>query len=73
MVDLNQCKPGDKLRSKHGMILTYIRKLPKGSYYSHQVKYPSGALGSRTNDGYVMCNPDKRLKSDHDIVEIIKE
>lgn len=35
MVDLNQCKPGDKLRSKHGMILTYVGRLPESYHYDH--------------------------------------
>lgn len=73
MVDLNKCKPGDKLLSKHGIILTYVEKLPSRSYYDHSVKYPDGSLGTRTNNGYVYKIPSKRLDSDHDIIEILPE
>lgn len=73
MVDLNQCKPGDKLRSKHGMILTYVGRLLGDKYYDHRVQYPNGGWGSRTNDGYVFRNLLARKEADHDIVEIIKE
>ena len=68
-VDLRTCKPGDKLLSKHGMILTYIGPLPEGHYFDHEVAYPGGALGSRTHDGFVYRN--KRLPEDHDIVAIL--
>ena len=71
MVDLRDCKPGDKLISKHGLVLEYVGPLPKGSYLDHEVKYPDGSWGSRTHDGYVMRI--KRLYTDHDIVEIIKK
>lgn len=70
-IDLRICKPGQKLRSKHGMILTYVRPLEESNYYQHEVQYPSGAMGTRTHDGYVYKNPDKRLPQDHDIVEIL--
>ena len=33
MVDLTKCKPGDKLRSKHGLILTYVG--PNNGDYPH--------------------------------------
>lgn len=70
IIDLRNCKKGDKLKSVHGMILTYDRPLPAGSYYDHQVIYPDGSFGTRTHDGYVARN--KRLPEDHDIVEILQ-
>lgn len=70
-VDLNKCKKGDKLVSKHGDILEYVQRLPEEHYYDHEVKYPDGSGGTRMNDGFVYKNPDKRLECDHDIVEVI--
>jgi hypothetical protein len=70
MVDLRECKAGDKLVSKHGLILTYVRALPEDAYMDHEVQYPDGGWGTRTHDGFVMRK--KRLEIDHDIVEIIK-
>lgn len=69
-VDLRTCKPGDKLVSKHGMILEYVSPLPPKDYYDHQVLYPDGSPGTRTHEGYVFRN--NRLPGDHDIVEIIR-
>lgn len=73
MVDLNKCKPGDKLLSKHGIILTYVEKLPNRSYYEHKVKYPDGSFGTRMNNGYVYRNPLRRQAADHDIIKILPE
>lgn len=70
-VDLSQCKAGDQLLSKHGMILTYVRPLDPDNYYDHEVRYPNGSSGTRTNDGFVFRH--NRLPDDHDIVDIIKE
>ena len=72
MVDLTRCKPGDKLRSKHGMILTYVKRLPEGSYYDHMIQYPDGSFGTRTNEGFTYRNISSRLETDHDVVEILK-
>lgn len=69
MVDLRTCKPGDKLRSKHGVILTYVDYWPD-DHFPHEVAYPDGSWGSRTDDGFVFHK--NRLPEDHDIVEIIK-
>lgn len=69
MVDLRTCKPGDKLRSTHGMILTYVGPLPENDYMDHEVRYPNGSRGTRTHDGFVFRN--KRLPVDHDIAEIL--
>jgi hypothetical protein len=72
MVDLNTCKEGDILISKHGEKLTYVKKLdPETDYYDHEVRYENGSRGTRVNSGHVMKNEDRRLESDHDIVEII--
>lgn len=75
-IDLNTCKEGDILISKHGLRLKYVKKLdPEYSYYDHKVAYEDETLGegTRTNDGYVMRNVGSRLETDHDIVEIIKK
>ena len=69
MVDLRTCKPGDKLRSTHGMILTYVGPIPKNDYMDHEVRYPDGSHGTRTHDGFVYRY--KRLPEDHDIAEIL--
>ena len=68
MVNLNTCKPGDKLKSKHGKILTYIRKLPSFDF-PHEVQFPDGGYGSRTDDGFVYRK--NRLPEDDDIIEIL--
>lgn len=68
MIDLRTCKPGDKLLSKHGMVLEYVEHLPD-AYFPHIVKYPDGAFGSRCDDGHVFAK--KRLEEDHDIIEIL--
>jgi len=73
MINLNTCKPGQKLRSRHGMILIYIGKniKPWHSAWPHKVEYPDKSYGSRTDDGFVYKNPSSRLSTDHDIVEIL--
>ena len=71
MIDLRTCKPGQKLRSKHGMILTYVGPLPEDAYYDHRVLYSDGGAGTRTHDGYVFREIGSRLPADHDIVEIL--
>lgn len=74
-VDLNTCVPGQKLRSRHGWIMTYKGKDINKSYCPHMVIYPNGgACGSRTDDGFVYSSPDNRDSDiDHDIVEILSE
>lgn len=67
-VDLRKCKPGDKLLSKHGIVLEYVFHEP-GAPYPHRVKYPDGSMGTRLDDGHVFGK--KRLPEDHDIVEIL--
>jgi len=72
-VDLNTCYPGQKLRSVHGKIFTYVG-LNKGDFagpYRHLVKYPGAgeSLGSRTDDGQTYVK--NKYDSDEDIVEII--
>lgn len=73
MIDLRNCKPGDKLLSSHGLILTYVRPL-ENHYMDHEVQYPNtspyfGSIGTRTHDGYVMRK--NRLDTDHNIVKIL--
>lgn len=72
-VDLSTCEEGDILVSKHGLELTYVSALPKEEYYDHLVKYPNGSFGTRLHDGHTYKNPDRRLETDHDIVEIRKK
>lgn len=72
MIDLNNCKPGDKLLTKHGTILEYVCKLnPEVDYYDHKIKYPNGSFGTRVNSGHVMKNVDRRLETDEDIIKIL--
>jgi hypothetical protein len=67
-IDLNTCKPGQKLKSCHGEILTYMYK-NENLFYPHTVRYQNGGYGSRTDDGKV--SSIKPLPSDHNIVEIL--
>jgi hypothetical protein len=69
MIDLRNCKPGDKLLSKHGLILEYLGPLDESDYYDHEVKYPDGSLGTRIHDGHTYRK--NRLPEDEDIVEIL--
>ena len=70
-IDLRQCVPGQKLRSVHGTILTYVDDTWSNEQWPHRVLYPDGSHGTRTHDGFVFSNPEKRLPEDEDIVEII--
>ena len=47
MIDLRECKKGDKLISKHGETLTYVEHRPE-EYFPHIVEYSDGSGGSRT-------------------------
>lgn len=69
-INLNDARPGQKLRSKHGAILTYIERL-NDCHYPHYVEYPSGGRGTRTDDGKVYREERYSLETDHDIVEIL--
>lgn len=71
MVDLNKCKPGDTLISQHGLELEYVRKKSTCLHYKHEVKYPDGRLGTRTDDGYTFKSQESRSPGNHNIVEII--
>ena len=74
MFDMKQCKPGDKLISCHGLILTYVglNENDTSGNYPHRIQYPndeiygSNSFGSRTDDGFVFKY--KRMPEDHDIV-----
>ena len=50
------------------MIFTYVRHTP-GTYFPHEVRYPNGSLGTRTDEGYAFRR--NRLPCDHNIVEIL--
>ena len=72
-INLNLCKPGDKLLTKHGLIVTYLGK--DGTFsYPHLIKYPShapyfGSEGTRLDNGQVF--EKNRLPEDEDIVQIL--
>lgn len=77
-IDLRTCVPGQKLKSKHGLILIYVGKSEPyvDTRFPHKVQYPERIsnrpyFGTRTHDGFVMASPGARLESDHDIVEIL--
>jgi hypothetical protein len=84
MVDLRDCKPGDKLISSQGAVLEYIAPTPWNNYtyLDHVVRYvkdkdgnsfgnSNNNYGTRTHDGFVFKN-FRIPEEDHDIVEIIK-
>ena len=74
MINLNECVEGQMLRSRHGEILTYVRKLSKENHYEHfehLIRHSSGNWGFRTDDGFVFKNEKNRLPTDDDIVEIL--
>lgn len=70
-VDLRICKKGDILISKQGTKLKYVRPLPEGNYYDHEVEYidKNRGNGTRIHDGHVYRH--NRMDSDEDIVKII--
>ena len=70
-VDLRECKTGDRLVSKHGVVLEYVSPLEDENDYDHLVKYPNGSGGTRIHSGHVFRNPGIRLFEDHDIVQVI--
>jgi hypothetical protein len=67
-INLNDCKPGQKLLSKHGRIFTYVGRVDDRRY-PHEVRYPSGVYGTRTDDGLVYAR--NHMEADEDIVTII--
>ena len=70
-IDLRNCKPGDKLVSSLGEILTYIKPLPNSDYMDHEIRYANGSPGTRTHDGFVFKK--NRKDTDHNIVKIIPQ
>jgi hypothetical protein len=79
-IDLRECVEGDILISVHGHKLKYIRPTINSEYLDHLVQYleddkgvpyNENNFGTRTHDGYVF--KFKRLDTDHDIVQIIKQ
>ena len=74
-IDLRKCKIGDRLESKHGLEFIYLgpNTMCENSRYPHVVQYPGGSLGTRTDDGFVYSNPEKRLPEDHDIIGVFTD
>jgi hypothetical protein len=68
--DMYQCKIGDLLVSKHGMILTYEGDSGQLDY-PHQVRYPNGGGGTRCNDGTTYLH--NKRETDHDIIGFAKD
>ncbi len=69
-IDLRKCVGGDRLLSCHNEILIY-RGLSGIPEHPHRIEYADGGYGTRTNDGFVMWNPIKRLDTDHNVVCIL--
>jgi hypothetical protein len=70
MFDMNKCSKGDKLLSTHGTVLEYVGIDGRQSPYRHVVKYPNGALGSRTDSGEVFIK--NKMEIDEDIIGFAK-
>lgn len=74
-IDLRTCRPGQKLRTKHGTILTYVGPTEPGNYYDHVIEYPkrenekNPGRGTRIHSGHVFRK--NRLPEDEDVVEIL--
>jgi len=69
-IDLRKCKPGDRLRTAHGLIVRYVLH-QKDSAYPHVIRYSDGQMGTRMDDGQVYIRPDMRRVDDHVIVKIL--
>lgn len=66
--DMNQCKKGDKLICRDGIVVEY-EKLIGGFMYPHKVKYESGHYGTRTDTGlFYLIEGDNK-----DIIGFYKE
>jgi hypothetical protein len=68
-INLNRCLPGQKLRTVHGTIVTYMGRSLPGRWYPHEVKFDNGSYGSRSDDGQVFLKA--KLPTDEDIAEIL--
>lgn len=66
-LSLSVCKPGDKLLTKHGTILTYVGR--NQGFYPHEIRYPNGESGTRCDDGFVFYR--NRLEADEDVIAIL--
>lgn len=66
MVNLNDCKPGDKLISRNGYLYTYIRKT---SDNNHQIMYDDGSVGIRLDNGRIF----KNISDNYDVIEVSKD
>lgn len=87
MINLDKCKPGDKLRVRRSKelieweksnnvkpvsdIVEFVGKNERSNYYEYEIKYSNGSPGTRTVDGYVFI--ENRLPTDMDVIEIIGE
>jgi len=69
MINLNNCKPGQKLRARNGDIFTYSEK-SGNTAYPHIVENSDLRLSSRVDNGKV--HSDAVLRN-YDIVEIIED
>jgi hypothetical protein len=70
-IDLSTCEKGDILISRNGTVLRYSCALPGNNHYNHEIIYPDGASGTRTNDGRFLYY--NRRPEDEDIVRIIHD
>lgn len=67
-IDLRTCVKGQKLRTCHGTILTYVGP-SESKDYPHLITYPDGAEGTRCDDGCVFHK--NHMDTDEDVVEIL--
>lgn len=67
-IDLRECSPGQKLRSRQGEIFTYVSHNQE-KFYPHLVKNARGYFESRNDDGTTFKRNNK--PEDQDIVEIL--
>jgi hypothetical protein len=63
-VDMTTCQPGDRLRTRHGEIVTYVGR--RDGAYPHEIRYANGSSGTRTDDGHVYAIA-RLPEYDHDI------
>ena len=68
-IDLRKCRPGDKLLSKKGNVVTYLGNDSGNFLWPHRIQYIDGGIGTRTNDGFVFSA--NRWPEDDDIVKIL--
>ena len=65
--DMTQCKPGDRLVSKHGKEFIYTKHLITAAPFPHILKAAdNGAHATRTDEGWTYIQHP--LEEDHDII-----